>query len=80
MQSTFWRLLLSTWQVAQAVTTDRPLTVTVPRYACESAAPMGKKPTWFCAAIAGSTCPFAWQGRHVLLYAGLSSTGFGTGW
>jgi hypothetical protein len=78
VQSTFGRLLVSTWQVAQAVTTDRPLSVTVPRYACESVGAIGKKPTWFCAAIARSTCPFAWQGRQVLLYAGV--TGFGTGW
>ena len=78
VQSTFGRLLVSTWQVAQAVTTDRPLTVTVPRYACESVGAIGKRPTWFCAAIDRSTCPFAWQGRQVLLYAVV--TGFGNGW
>jgi hypothetical protein len=78
VQSTFWRLLVSTWQVAQAATTDRPLTVTVPRYACESVGAIGKKPTWFCAAITRSTCPVAWQGRHVLLYAAVIE--LGSGW
>src|SRR5437588_12795505 len=78
VQSTFGRLPVSTWQEAQAVAMDWPPTVTLPRYACESVEAIGKKPAWFCAAMAGSTPPVAWQGKHVLLYVAVSR--LGSGW
>src|SRR5437016_4918689 len=44
--------------------------------ACDSAAPSGNQ-TWFCAAVDRSTRPSAWQGRQVLLYAAVTTTGSG---